>query len=308
MNNFGETDLTPVEEYNGILFKRDDLYRPFSDFGVSGGKVRQCIALIKANLDLINGEYNSTIATVASVHSPQTVIVARVAKAFGLHCVIGIGKNVKETHTAIRMCRDLGADIVRLDTSFNYDAVLTGKLEELAKTRPMYIIKFGLKAGTDPQAILETNANQVQNIPKDITHLIIPAGSGLSAAGILLGVKKYLPHLIGDDSVFGYTRPGVVIIQPFGYDRTKLIKELSGLISPTNYEYQYPKYTYNKAYDHEISPGFKLDEIYEAKSYEYFKKNNFFRMKKFKACFWVVGEANFLRKEYNEQSVETCKA
>ena len=37
--------LTPVEEYNGIYYKRDDLYCPWGD--VNGGKVRQAKKLFE---------------------------------------------------------------------------------------------------------------------------------------------------------------------------------------------------------------------------------------------------------------------
>ena len=39
-------DLTPVEEHNGILYKRDDKYCPYGENFVSGGKVSQCRDLI----------------------------------------------------------------------------------------------------------------------------------------------------------------------------------------------------------------------------------------------------------------------
>ena len=37
--------LTPVEEHDGIYYKRDDLYCPWGD--VNGGKVRQAIRLFE---------------------------------------------------------------------------------------------------------------------------------------------------------------------------------------------------------------------------------------------------------------------
>ena len=39
-------ELTPIEEHNGYLVKRDDL---FNLGGVSGGKVRQCSKLVYDN-------------------------------------------------------------------------------------------------------------------------------------------------------------------------------------------------------------------------------------------------------------------
>jgi len=46
-------DLTPVEKYDGLLYKRDDLFLPFGKYGTSGGKVRQALSLIGENVDNI---------------------------------------------------------------------------------------------------------------------------------------------------------------------------------------------------------------------------------------------------------------
>ena len=35
-----ENDLTPVEKHNNLLFKRDDLFIPYEENGVNGGKLR----------------------------------------------------------------------------------------------------------------------------------------------------------------------------------------------------------------------------------------------------------------------------
>jgi hypothetical protein len=75
--------LTPIEKHEGVYFKRDDLFRPFSDIGISGGKIRQCLSLVENNLRDIRKYHDATIATAASVHSPQSVIVARVAALCG---------------------------------------------------------------------------------------------------------------------------------------------------------------------------------------------------------------------------------
>ena len=53
-------DLTPVEEYNNIFYKRDDLYAPYGTDFVTGGKIRQCRDLIGTNLDYIKNECDST--------------------------------------------------------------------------------------------------------------------------------------------------------------------------------------------------------------------------------------------------------
>lgn len=41
--------LTPVQQVDGMLFKREDLYTPLGAGEVNGGKLRQCMLL--ANKD-----------------------------------------------------------------------------------------------------------------------------------------------------------------------------------------------------------------------------------------------------------------
>ena len=39
-------ELTPVEEHQGIFFKRDDYYAPYGENFITGGKIRKCRDLI----------------------------------------------------------------------------------------------------------------------------------------------------------------------------------------------------------------------------------------------------------------------
>ena len=84
-------DLTPVQEFDNVLFKRDDLYAPYGEDWITGGKIRQCRHLIETNLDYIKSECGGTIATASSIASPQAPIVSRVAEEFGLASIIGYG-------------------------------------------------------------------------------------------------------------------------------------------------------------------------------------------------------------------------
>ena len=73
-------DYTPIDVENNIHFKREDLYAPYGDSFISGGKIRQCRDLVERNLDYIRESCGSTIATAASIHSPQSPIVASVGR------------------------------------------------------------------------------------------------------------------------------------------------------------------------------------------------------------------------------------
>lgn len=270
------TALTPVVFHDGVYFKRDDLFNPFADIGVSGGKVRQCLSLVKKNLDAIKALHGGTIATACSVHSPQGVIVARVAKEFGLKCLIGCGTAAPLKHSALRVCKSLGAEIKTLVSSYAFTSVLESRLNKLNKKRKFYSIRFGYQADTDPDAIIETNARQVRNIPKDVSAIVIPVGSGVSAQGILAGIKRYRPKV------------KVFLIQPFGYARKIAIPD--GL----DVRYFKGKYEYAKPLNVEID-NFQLDGIYEAKAYDYMKRKLSKMIEDHRVCFWVIGNANGIR-------------
>ena len=96
LHHLKTSEFTPVDLVEGIHFKREDLYAPYGDSFISGGKIRQCRDLVERNLDYIHEFCDSTIATAASIHSPQSPIVARVAQEFDLNCIIGFGNTTVE--------------------------------------------------------------------------------------------------------------------------------------------------------------------------------------------------------------------
>jgi len=272
--------ITPVEEYNSILFKREDLYAPYGSDFVTGGKIRQCRDLIETNLDYIKNECDSTISTASSIHSPQAVIVSKVAEEFGLNSIIGFGNTTIEKalkRKAMKMCHDLGSEMVVLSETQGFNNVLYSNLNKLADTRPMFKVLFGYAAQKYRSSIIGKIAEQVQNV--DCDTLYIPVGSGVTLTGILEGVKLY-------DKKFK-----IVALQPFGYDRTKDVhKNLELPVWEYRYEYRTGNYAYNKLLRKNV--GFELDMIYESKSYEMMEQiidpNE-------TSCFWVVGNSNYIR-------------
>lgn len=69
--------LTPVQQVDGMLFKREDLYTPLGAGEVNGGKLRQCMLLVNK----IHREYEGLV-TCCSIHSPQAPITAATGKGF----------------------------------------------------------------------------------------------------------------------------------------------------------------------------------------------------------------------------------
>lgn len=267
--------LTPVEKHGEFYFKRDDLYAPYGDDFITGGKIRQCRHLVMSNLNEIAAKHDNVIATAASVASPQSPIVARVAKEFGLKAVIGYG-NAKDItkHKAMMLCKDLDAELIQLSKTQGFNSVLYAELAKLAIIRPMFRILFGYAAMTDRDSIIGQIAAQVENVDCDV--LYVPVGSAVTMAGILEGKARFKKEF------------EVVGLQPFGYDRSKTL--LDHAPRAERYTMHLGNFSYHSLVKRDV--GFDLDMIYEAKSFDMMRELADATRKN---CFWVIGNSNVIR-------------
>ena len=278
------SELTPIEEYDGIFYKRDDLFMPFPNEMLNGGKVRQAINLIYQNLDLIRSEYHNQVATTCQKDSPQGMIVSRVAKAYDLGCFVGYGNISPKTlaeNIFIQHIRKNGG-ITESIINQGFDNAITSRLKKLQEAgtgNKFYIIKFGIDVEKNP-VVVDCIADQVKNLPNKLDNLIIPTGSGITAGSVLRGMKKY-----------GKKIKNVYVVHISGEDRKKKIQEIAGLVP-----YIYVKGTgfkYSKKVKVQVANGFELDMIYEAKAYDWMLHNLDVRQEK--TLFWCVGNANGYR-------------
>ena len=181
-NALDEYWLSPIEEHEGVLYKRDDLFQPFGAESVNGGKVRQAISLMRMNLKTIREKYNNNVITATSLHSPQGLIIGTVAKYFGINAVIGYGYMSNEEtfykNTIPTKVKALvGKDKIKILTNCTYTNVLNQKVGIFAEEENHFLIKFGINAIEYKASILDTISHQVQNIP-EVDNLVIPVGSG----------------------------------------------------------------------------------------------------------------------------------
>jgi len=288
-------DLTPVEEHDSILFKRDDLYIPFSDIPLSGGKVRQAISLIANNFNYIKDECDGNIYSATGVKSPQGIVVTRVAKEFGFSSTVFIGnsgpKGIRKNNLMMNILTNGGK--IDYNARQAYEAPLQAEIRKHAERgEKFFTVKFGINLDTDPESIIDSVAYQVQNIPKNLDYLIVPCGSAIMFGGILKGCQRYdiVPkHIVG--------------IQIAGYDRTKTIEHIVGE-GHLPYEFLRSKdYEYGKLLKINIG-NFTLDPIYEAKAYDYMKRHMHEELNNKKVLFWIVGNSWEVRnKIYMNQSI-----
>lgn len=290
--------MTPVQKHGRFWFKRDDLFNPFSDPVIAGGKVRQCLALVRKNLAEIR-KSGASLATATSVLSPQSIRVAAIAKKFGLPCIVGYGgllspKEAMREHPTLRRASELGAELVNL-SKLAYANVLYSRLEDWGKRhgRKLFVVQIGSNdndGGAD-SPVISAIADQVRNLPKEINLVAIPVGSGVTASAILTGLRKY--------------RPGMraLLLQPFGYDRRGLIDKFAKgpmtykgkELAPAEYKYVKGSHAYHKL---DTCKGcnldFDLDAIYEAKAFRDMLKPGILKPND-RVCFWVIGNTNMVR-------------
>lgn len=282
-------EITPVEEIGGLLYKRDDLYMPFDDIPLSGGKVRQAIYLIGNNYEYIRDECNGQVYTASAITSPQGIIISKVASAFGFqsHIYLGTGsyKSIRENPLTMQILMMGGR--IHLNKGCGYDSMLSSKIKKLQEGgEKLFHVKFGINLEQNPEAILGSIGYQVQNIPKDLDYLIIPCGSCITMSGIIRGLLEYDIH-----------PKHIVGIQISGYDRTKQLRSILGDdLDRVPWELRISKeFDYHTPCNIWLENGIRLDVLYEAKAYHYMQNFMLDEIKDKKVLFWIVGNSSAVR-------------
>ena len=284
-HRFKVDDLTPVECRKGVWFKRDDLYVPFRDVPLSGGKVRQAISLMGLNQKKIAEECGGQVYTSTNIDSPQGVIVTRAAKAFGFRNTVFVGGTKMESlmkKPLMRNAVSLGAEI-RICRA-PWDSVIESEIRRLGETERFFHVKFGINISGDRTSILETTANQAKNLPQDLDALIVPCGSAITFTGILLGLRKWD---IRPKRIIGIQISGKILAD---YPRTVLECEC-----PRYEFYVSNNWNYHRRIKVQIEDGFVLDPIYEAKAWDWMQKNLLDSLAGKRVCFWCIGDSSAAR-------------
>jgi 1-aminocyclopropane-1-carboxylate deaminase/D-cysteine desulfhydrase-like pyridoxal-dependent ACC family enzyme len=244
----GPQALTLVEFRGWLWFKRDDL---FEIGGVCGGKARACF--------VISQSARNGLVTACSRHSPQADIVASIATHLQLRSWIHTpaGTVTEELRLAVRH----GAQTTAHKAGYN--SVIIARARADAENRRATLIPFGMES----REAVECTAHQTENLPHEARRIVVPVGSGLTLAGILVGLterRRRVPVLgivVGADphrrldrwAPAGWRHTTNLVRSELPYHRSAPITELSGV---------------------------PLDPIYEAKCLPFMKRGD---------CFWIVG-------------------
>ena len=280
-------DITPVEQFNNVFYKRDDLYAPFGIDHVNGGKVRQAVQLFDEIYDDIRDNHNGGVVTASSVHSPQSAIIAKVAQEHGFKCVVAVGGTKPETlynHHIMRLTKFYGADIQIVAGHGMTTAIDAGAKKKVISKTGYKLIKFAISLESNPEAIFDGVTDQVVNIPDELDNLVVPVGSGIQFAGIIRGLQKYNKRVKRIIGVAFCDRTKAINTH---LDRFKYSNFPEEAINFSEYELHLTKYPYSKSIWEKIDGDFMLDDIYEGKAHLWMRENVDTENKK--TLFWVVG-------------------
>lgn len=215
--------LTPWEQRAGRWYKREDYCAPLGYGHVNGAKFRQCYWLLQ---NAVKAGYTG-IVTGASVLSPQIPMSAVIAQHFGLTANIIIGGTTVDKamrHPNVRLAANYGATFTAI--SVGYNPALQAAVTATAASTGLYHLRYGISPDPGTEAMTQFHqlgAEQLDEIPEQVSRLVVPTGSANTTISILLGLANR-PHNVSE-----------VLLVGIGPNREKMIQtRLDSIAKHTN--------------------------------------------------------------------------
>lgn len=254
--------LTPIHRFDGWCAKREDMACWVSLDHPSGSKVRQYMAMAKQfpGVPMIVG---------CASYSCMQIYVASAAKLTGVDGYVHVPQRKQYTEAtwyAIKM----GATMCFEKPA--YMNVLRSRAKAHAK-------KLGQVVRWLPQLALKDAAEQAQNIPPWVRRVVIPTGSGLTAAGVLAGLaKRERPPKVVAVAVSSLADE--IKIREMAW---KMIQSPAGELFASSlppFELVRHKWEYGRPWNASLPDDTPLDPYYAAKAKQEVQKGD---------CFWLPG-------------------
>lgn len=246
--------LTPISTFEGWTAKREDGAAFTSPDYPSGSKVRQYAAMAAKfpKAPMIVG---------CSAHSAMQIYVAAAAQITGVRGIVYTAARKVRT-AATEYAIGLGADVVEVRPA--YLSVVRARAKERAQG-------LGTVVRWNVGMALQDAFDQCKNIPLKTKRVLVPTGSGLTAAGVLAGMAWRDPSItVVAIAVSTMDDKADIIAKAKGLTSAKLPR-LSLIRAPGAYE------DWKAA---KLSDGTVLDPYYAAKAYRYIKRGD---------CLWIPG-------------------
>lgn len=238
--------LTPVTSFrttNGKgrwWCKREDLAAFTTPDYPSGSKVRQYAAMAVKRLPMLVG---------CSAESAMQIYIAAAARQAGVPGIIYTAQRAKRTE-ATKYAIDMGAQVI--EVPHGYLSVVRAEARKRGE-------KLGKFIHWDKDLAITDAALQCANIPKGVKRIIVPTGSGLTAAGILVGAPVGVTVVIVAVSQMASRNEITALAKALRKGKLPQIT----FIKPTS--------AYGKAVIAALPDGTPLDPFYGAKALRYVK-------------------------------------
>ena len=283
------SDLTPVELRNGMHYKRDDLLR--DPAGPNGSKYRACRHLLTQAM----ARGYDHVVTAQATASPQSSICATLAAELGMKCTVVVGASKPATavlHPNIAIAMRANA---QLDTGCRvaYNGTLQPYARALAERLGAYQLPYAISVPAiapeeDVRAFLQVGAVQTMNLPDEIETLVIPFGSGNTAAGVLYGLRDWGPAALQR-----------VVLMGIGPDRQDWLHRRMQVVGrpvvPAGVTLEHiPLHPHFAVYSDrmpETEDGITFHQIYEGKCIRWLNtvQPEWWIRRDDTTCFWIVG-------------------
>jgi 1-aminocyclopropane-1-carboxylate deaminase/D-cysteine desulfhydrase-like pyridoxal-dependent ACC family enzyme len=255
--------LTPITRVNGRAYKREDFFAPLGYGGINGSKLRQLIYLVQ-NYRQSGGR--AGLITGASVLSPQISMAALVAAHYELPALMVLGGSKPETsikHENVAIAARAGATFSYVPVGFNPTLQRSvGKLAQEPQLKDYFRLHYGIttpEAATarDVAGFHAVGAPQAANIPDDIEHLIMPAGSCNSCTSVLFGIAQHRPKALRKVTLLGIGPTRLRWIE----DRMESIHQATGVDVMGLFRPRYHQHP-------DLEPAHRRDAPYELEHYD----------------------------------------
>jgi hypothetical protein len=261
--------LDPIDVVDGYSVKHGERF----ELGpVNGQKVRQCLHVVKN----LRADFRGLV-TGCGLPSPQGSIVAAVAKYFGLECAV----------TTPRY-RDGMRDFDRINSSLaqRLGATVYGVgnpnpagFEKDARTLAVQLGFLQIKFGMYARLAMEPVIRQVENVPEHITRVVIVAGSGLCALGVLRGLARFKKRHVKRVDV-------VTLSRYFRKNRAEVYDTQRAEVFDGETHIHASKWPYRQ----ELRAGPDMDLTYESKAWRWMIEHV---EPSESVLFWTVGRRNY---------------
>jgi 1-aminocyclopropane-1-carboxylate deaminase/D-cysteine desulfhydrase-like pyridoxal-dependent ACC family enzyme len=277
--------LTPVENHNGLWFKREDKFAPLGYGGPNGSKLRQLIYYMTRN-----AKGKTHVLTGASIQSPQLSMSAIVGAHLGLpsRMVVYSKPDTVLRHDNPRIAYGFGTHFEYANAPYN--PVLQRMVGDLERADSL-VVQYGITVDhvKHPEELMgfhDVGANQTRNIPDEVKTLIVPAGSCNSLCSILLGLSRDAHNI---ETLF------TVGIGPSKGQWIRERAEIMGInLDALPFKWKhfslhdtgFSKYT--DKFKGEQFDGINFHPTYEAKVWRYLKNSSDVPLDD-SALFWIIG-------------------